>query len=87
MQLMCSILIPSGYVRVKQLVFSILLPSGYVEAAYVLNMHYIMNTIQGIVSECRERFQTPLRCLVRVPGQLSRTSSLAAVLPQSAAHP
>ena len=36
---MCSILLPSGYVRVVQLVCSILLPSGYVGAAYVLKIH------------------------------------------------
>ena len=35
---MCSILLPSGYVRVMQLVCSNLLPSGYVGAAYVLKI-------------------------------------------------
>ena len=40
---MCSILLPSGYVRAMQLVCPILLPSGYVGAAYVLK---IRNNIQ-----------------------------------------
>ena len=45
---MCSILLPSGYVRVMQLVCSILLPSGYVGAAYVLkirNDSYVIITL------------------------------------------
>ena len=42
MQLVCSILLPSGYVRVMQLVCSILLPSGYVGAAYVLKIRNIL---------------------------------------------
>ena len=43
---MCSILLPSGYVRVMQLVCLILLPSGYVGAAYVLKIrnNIILNT-------------------------------------------
>ena len=40
---MCSILLPSGYVRVMHLVCSILLPNGYVGAAYVLKMRNSMD--------------------------------------------
>ena len=43
---MCSILLPSGYVRAMQLVCPILLPSGYVGAAYVLK---IRNNIQVLL--------------------------------------
>ncbi|CAL8301838.1 unnamed protein product [Arctogadus glacialis] len=43
---MCSILLPSGYVRAMQHVCWILLPSGYVGAAYVLK---ICNNIQVLV--------------------------------------
>ena len=38
LRLICSVLLPSGYVRVIQLVCLNLLPRGYVEAAQVLKI-------------------------------------------------
>ena len=38
LRLICSVLLPSGYVRVIQLVCLNLLPRGYVGAAYVLKI-------------------------------------------------
>ena len=42
---MCSILHPSGYVRVMQLVCSILLHIGYVGAVHVLKIRNISNAL------------------------------------------
>ena len=53
---MCSILLPSGYVRVIQLVCSILLPSRYMGAAYVLkirNSNQVMHSLDVCAIQCK----------------------------------
>ena len=57
---MCSILLPSGYVRVMQLVCSILLPNGYVGAAYVLKIRNSGNS--GSLSESFEKLTCIYGC-------------------------